>query len=109
MFHEIQRYGLIDAGGVWYRPRAYGHPQPNGMWDGWLVFFPADGASPIAPPAPETTQSNMASLTDWAEVLSEVYLEGALDRAIALEEQPTLIAELSRTEDDLLEDANRRS
>jgi hypothetical protein len=79
------------------------------MWDGWLVFFPADGASPIAPPGPETTQSNMASLTDWAEVLSEVYLEGALDRAIALKEQPSLISELSRTERDMVEDATRRS
>lgn len=79
------------------------------MWDGWLVFFPADGGSPIAPPAPETTQSNMAALTDWAEVLSEVYLEGALDRAIALEEQPSLIAGLSQGDDEVIEDANRPS
>ena len=106
MFHEIQRFGLIDASGLWYRPRAYGQPQPNGMWDGWLVFFPADGGSPIAPPGPETTQSNMAALSDWAEVLSEVYLEAALDRAIALDEQPSLIAGLSGRED-VLEDANK--
>jgi hypothetical protein len=107
MFHELRRYGLIDGGGLRYRPLAYADARPNGMWDGWLVYFPADGGTPIAPPGPETTQSNIASLTAWAEVLSEVYLEGALNRALALEEQPSLITDLILVEDDVLEDANK--
>lgn len=41
--------------------------------------------------------------------MSEVYLEGALDRAIALEEQPSLISGLALAVGDVLENANRHS
>src|SRR5262245_44366053 len=54
MFHRIQQYELIHRGGRWYRPWAYGDRQLDGIWDGWLVFFPIgfriDGFSAIAAP-----------------------------------------------------------
>ena len=107
MFHRIQQYELIYAGGRWYRPRAYGDWQPDGTWDGWLTFFPIDGSSAIAPPGPETTQSTWAALVVWAADLTLAYLEGALARALRLAQQPLLIDQLADAEYEALEDAER--
>jgi hypothetical protein len=107
MFHRIQQYELIDVGGRWYRPRAYGDPQPDGMWDGWLIFFPLARGIAIAPPGPETTQSTLPALAVWAAGLSHVYLEGALARALELAEQPPIIARLTDAEYEALADAER--
>jgi hypothetical protein len=107
MFHRIQQYELIYRGGRWYRPRAYGDWQPDGTWDGWLIFFPIDGSSAIAPPGPETTQSTWAVLVVWAADLTLAYLEGALARALRLAQQPLLIDQLADAEYEALEDAER--
>lgn len=107
MFHRIQQYELIYRGGRWYRPRAYGDRQPDGTWDGWLIFFPIDGSSAIAPPGPETTQSTWAVLVVWAADLTLAYLEGALARALRLAQQPLLIDQLADAEYEALEDAER--
>jgi hypothetical protein len=107
MFERIHQYGLIDAAGIWYRARAYGDPQPNGAWDGWLVFFPVGGGAAIAPPGPETTQTTLAALTLWAAGLTPVYLEGAMARALGLAQQVPLIARLSEAEYDALGDAEQ--
>jgi hypothetical protein len=107
MFHRIQQYELIYTDGRWYRPRAYGDRQPDGTWDGWLIFFPIDGSSAIAPPGPETTQSTWAVLVVWAADLTTAYLEDALARALTLAEQPLLIDQLADAEYEALEDAER--
>jgi acyl-CoA synthetase (AMP-forming)/AMP-acid ligase II len=107
MFQQIQQYELIDVDGHWYRPRAYGDPQPNGMWDGWLIFFPLGRRLAIAPPGPETTQSTMAALAAWAAGVSPVYLEGALARALELTAKSAVIARLTDAEYEALEDAER--
>jgi hypothetical protein len=107
MFHRIQQYGLVQAGGRYYRPRAYGDPRTDGTWEGWIVFFPSPGGVAIAPPASETTQSSVAALSAWAAGLSSIYFEGALARALALAQQPTIIARLTDAEYDALDDAQR--
>jgi hypothetical protein len=107
MFHRIQQYELIEVGERWYRPRAYGDPQPDGMWDGWLIFFPLDRGIAIAPPGPDTTQSTLAALGAWAAALSHVYLEGAVARALGLAERPPVIARLMDAEYEALADAER--
>ena len=107
MFHRIRQYELIYRGGRWYRPRAYGDWQPDGTWDGWLIFFAIDGSSAIAAPGPETTQSTWALLVVWAADLTLVYLEGALARALRLAQQPFLIDQLTDAEYEALEDAEQ--
>jgi len=108
MFQRIQQYALLEASGQWYRPRAYGDPQPDGGWKGWLIFFPLLGGGAIAPPHPETTQPTWTALITWAAGLTPVYLEGALERALTVaEEPPTLISQLAAAEYDALEDAER--
>jgi len=106
MFNRIYQYELIGVDGRSYRPRAYGDPQPNGTWDGWLVFFPLDGGSAIAPDR-ETSQSNYDALLAWAAGLTRVYLEGALARALRLARQPSFIPQLATAEYEALEDAER--
>ena len=107
MFEHIQQYGLIDAGGIRYRPRAYGDPQPDGTWDGWVVFSPVGGGTAIAPPGPESTQSTVAALAVWAAGLTPVYLEGALARALRTAQQAPLIARLKDAEYESLDHAER--
>jgi hypothetical protein len=107
MFHRIQQYELVYSDGRWYRPRAYGDRQPDGTWDGWLIFFPIDGSLAIAPPGPETTRSAWAFLVAWAADLTLASLEGALARALRLVQQPLLIDQLADAEYEALEDAER--
>jgi hypothetical protein len=104
MFQRIRTYQLIHTGGQSYRPRAYGDPQLDGTWDGWLVFFPMIGGPAIASNR-ETTQSSFEALTRWAAGVTPVYLEGALTRALDIELQPSVIGQLNAAEYELLEDA----
>jgi hypothetical protein len=106
MFQRVRQYGLIDVNGRWYRPRAYGDPQPGGTWDGWLVFFPVGGGTAIATDR-ETTQATFGALTVWAAGLTPVYLDGALVRALKLAQQPSVIDQLEDAEYEALEDAER--
>ena len=107
MFHRIRNYPLIaTTTGRSYRPRAYGSLQPDGTWDGWLVFFPLGGGSAIASDR-ETTQSSFAALDVWAARLTPVYVEGAFLRALELARPPSVLTQLADAEYDALEDAER--
>ena len=75
----------------------YGRAIEDGLWGGWLVFFPVDGGRVIAT-ARESTQSSFADLSYWASGLTHVYLEGALERALDLEPEVQLARELDELE-----------
>src|SRR5918995_287901 len=87
---------LTSAAGT-YRARVYGQPMDDGRWSGSLVFVPVGGGRLIGTDR-ETTQSTLADLTYWASGLSEVYLQGALARALALQPEAQLARELARLE-----------
>jgi hypothetical protein len=108
MFHRIQQYPLMTAEGRTYRPRVYGNLRPDELWDGWLVFFPVDGAPAIASDR-ETTQPSFHALTAWASGLNDVYLAAALDRAVRIAEQPPVLGDLARAEYQALADADELS
>jgi hypothetical protein len=80
-----------------YRARVYGLRRPDGRWAGSLVFVPVGGGRLIAT-GTETTQSTLADLAYWASGLSEVYLQGALARGLALQPEAELARELERLE-----------
>lgn len=65
-----------------YRPRACGREAADGRWEGWLEFIPRGGDEPLRS-ARESVQPNRVDLMYWAEGLTQVYLEGALARALA--------------------------
>ena len=108
MFQRIRDYAPIEVGGRWYRPRAYGDPQPDGTWKGWLIFFSLIGGDAIAPPQSETTQVTWAALSTWADGIGPVYLDGALERALtAAQQPPSVISQLAAAEYEALQDAER--
>jgi hypothetical protein len=83
-----------DEAGRLYVARACGSPMPDEMWQGWVEFLPADGRSPLATDR-ETTQPNRTDVEYWATGLSEVYLEGALRRALDREARVTAVQQPS--------------
>lgn len=70
-----------DDGGRAYIARACGRECDDGHWEGWLEFEPLDGGATVRTMR-ETTQSNRVDTVYWASGLSDVYLEGALRRAL---------------------------
>jgi hypothetical protein len=94
MFHRIREYPLVKGDGCAYRPMAYGDPQPDGKWNGWLVFFPMDSGTAVASDL-ETTQSDVCALRAWASDLDDVYLEGALYFALRIGQQLPVTADRS--------------
>lgn len=79
---------LTTSDGHKYRPHACGRVMDGGLWEGWIEFIPVTGArtgtGTGAPErsARETEQPNRADLLYWAQGLSQIYLEGALSRAL---------------------------
>lgn len=64
-----------------YEARACGSVLSVNTWQGWIEFVPIDGGEPIRSPR-ETTQPNRKDTVYWATGLTDVYLEGALRRAL---------------------------
>src|SRR5262245_15316895 len=71
---------VTDEFGSYY-PRAVGRLAPGGMWEGWIEFVPARGGSDVLVTGVETHQPERQHLVYWATGLSQVYMEGALNRA----------------------------
>ena len=65
-----------------YVTRVCGAQRDDGNWEGWLEFVPDDGSAVVSSQR-ETTQPNLVDLEYWATGLTPVYLEGALERALA--------------------------
>ena len=96
MFQLVHTFELITGPlGRLYRPRAYGQPQANGLWDGWLVFFPTNAGSVVATER-ATNQDSIQALIDWAAALSLDYLQLGLERALELQPDAPVAAELLR-------------
>ena len=70
-----------SATGRLYRARACGAPLDGIVWEGWIEFDAVDADETVRSPR-ETTQPNRADTEYWATGLSDVYLQGALKRAL---------------------------
>jgi len=70
-----------DSQGRMFHARACGAPLDGTVWEGWIEFDAIDGGETIRTPR-ETTQPNRRDTEYWATGLSDVYLEGALKRAL---------------------------
>src|SRR5688500_13102568 len=62
--------------------QAAGKETDGGLWEGWLEFLPADESAEPVCSERETTQPNRKNVEYWAQGLTRVYLEGALNRAL---------------------------
>ena len=75
------KHPVAGPDGRLYEARACGGPTDIGTWHGWIEFVPIDGGEPVHTPR-ETTQPNRIDTEYWATGLTQVYLEGALLRAL---------------------------
>ena len=73
---------IVASDGTAFEARACGSAMAGGGWQGWLEFVPSAGGDPIRS-GRETTQPNRTDTEYWATGLTQVYLEGALRRALA--------------------------
>jgi hypothetical protein len=74
---------IVAADGTRWTPSACGGLADDGLWEGWIEFVSTDGTAHVRSPR-ETEQPNRVDLAYWAGGLTQVYLEGALRRAIEL-------------------------
>ena len=74
---------LRGSDGCDWHPQVWGRICEDALWEGWLEFLPAgtDDREAIRTER-ETEQPKRADLVYWAQGLTQVYLEGALERAI---------------------------
>ena len=66
--------------GLAYGARAMGAEMADGLWHGWIEFSTDD--SDRVTTDRETTQPNRTDTVYWATGLTQIYLEGALIRAL---------------------------
>lgn len=86
LIHEFTSE-VPDADGHVYTARAVGRQRKGRtVWEGWLEFTPVGGRGIVRRSPVETTQPNRKALSYWASGIEPVYLEGALERAIASRE-----------------------
>jgi hypothetical protein len=78
---DLDRTVIEAATGDEYFVNVAGEQLANGTWEGWLEFVPLTDALPIVTGA-ETQQHRRSDLEWWADRLSDVYLQGAFDRAL---------------------------
>jgi hypothetical protein len=67
------------------------------LWEAWLVFFSLRTGRALATDR-ETTQSTREHVIYWATGLTETYLQGALERALALTPEAQLARRIAREE-----------
>ena len=66
-----------------YLARVVGRLAEDGMWEGWMEFVPREpGGGKVAVSPVESRQPEKEYLEYWAQGLTNVYAEGALDRAL---------------------------
>jgi len=82
-FLHQYKNSVADSEGRMYVCKAFGEQREDGLWQAWLVFFPQDGRQAL-PTERESTQSNREFASYWAAGLEQVYLEGALERALRI-------------------------
>jgi hypothetical protein len=88
LIHEFASE-IADADGHGYTARAMGRQRKGRtVWEGWLEFAPLGGRGIVRRSQIETTQPNREALAYWASGIEPVYLEGALERAIASRSDP---------------------
>lgn len=74
---------IRGSDGCSWHPRVWGQIAEDSLWEGWIEFLPAGTNDREAiRTGRETEQPKRLDLRYWANGLTQVYLEGALERAI---------------------------
>jgi hypothetical protein len=100
---------IAAPGGKTYLAQAVGKEVEGGLWEAWLEFQSVEDGLGALASGRETTQPNRKNIEFWAQGLTKVYLEGALDRAISLAEPPRERAPMEPELSQFAEPANRHA
>jgi hypothetical protein len=82
---------IVSPEGDEYYVQVVGEHLATGMWDAWLEFVPLDDALEVLRTMTETTQSTREDVVRWSETLGQVYLQGALARAVDLSDGGSVV------------------
>ncbi len=84
MSETLMRYesDLRSSDDVEYEARACARERNDGRWEAWLEFEPRPTGGATIRTRSETTQPDLGAVRAWAQGISRVYLEGALNRAV---------------------------
>jgi hypothetical protein len=89
---------IVHARGT-FHARVVGRAAEDGMWEGWMEFVPTTpGVSDVVVSSVESRQPELEHLQYWADGLTVVYAEGALDRALHPVVVRTRVAEMPASE-----------
>jgi hypothetical protein len=91
LFQQFER-PMLDGGGDTYLVFVQGRSRPHDTWEGWLVFERLRDSRRFSTPV-ETTQPNSNAVLYWASGLTDTYLQGALERALAVSIAPRSMSE----------------
>jgi hypothetical protein len=72
-----------------YRPTVVGRAARDGHWDAWIEFIDV-GTQDVLRTGVETHQPSDADLRRWSSMLTRVYFEGALARAVPSPTETTI-------------------
>ncbi len=75
---------ITSSDGRRYFPQAAARERDDGLWEGWIEFVALDETGVAMSSERETTQPNRSDVHYWAQGLTTVYLQGALERALTL-------------------------
>ena len=84
-------YRVTDAAGAEYYVSVAAEPRVDGHWEAWLEYVPIDDSDALLTQV-ETTQSTREDVVRWADALTETYVQGAFDRAVAATMGTRLVA-----------------
>lgn len=76
---------VLGRDGTSYAARICGRSDERGRWHGWIEFSPEEGGAVLRSPR-ETIQPSRRILQGWADRLRRVYMEGALERTLRIQE-----------------------
>ena len=91
LFQQFER-PIADNSGDTFLVFVQGRSRPHDTWEGWLVFERQRDARRFSTPV-ETTQPDANAILYWASGLTDVYLQGALERALSVSIAPRSMAE----------------
>ncbi len=77
--------------GADYAAVVCGGQRADGRWEAWLEFVPRGGGL-VLRSVRETTQPDLLLLQHWADLLSRIYVQGALERTVNLQRPRRLAA-----------------
>ena len=88
---------IVSPNGRTYAVQLSGEQRPDGQWEAWLEFIPADESLKCRRTKAETTQPTGEDLVRWSATLTEGDIQGAFARAVSPDDQRLRVNDATET------------